>query len=261
MVDLDHDLPTFARSHDSIEGRPRVLQREHRVDGRADGPVVGEPCELDQLLSVRFDHEIGRVNALGDLRRRFFGDRNQPAAFTERRPADRASASPPTVSNTRSTGSMLPTKGAVGSSTCSAPKPAHELGGAGRRGADHVRPAPFRELRRQVAHAAGRAEDEDALIRLQLAVHEEALPRRQPGREGARRSRRGSSRRASVRGTRPARPRTRRRRRRDRRASARRRRRRQRGHRCRRRGSPRPRKARTTRSPAGGRSASRARRA
>jgi hypothetical protein len=44
-----------------------------------------------------------------------------------------------------------------------------------------MRPSPRGELGYQVTDAAGRTEDEDALAGLQLSVHEEALPRRQPG--------------------------------------------------------------------------------
>src|SRR5437762_2922385 len=61
MVDLDHDLPPFAGSHDSIEGRPRVLQREDRVDGRTEDPVGRQVAELDELFAIRLDHEVGRV--------------------------------------------------------------------------------------------------------------------------------------------------------------------------------------------------------
>src|SRR5947208_8194716 len=58
VVDLDDDLPTFARGHHAFERRPRILQREHRIDRRTHRPICRELGELDQLLAVRFDHEV-----------------------------------------------------------------------------------------------------------------------------------------------------------------------------------------------------------
>ena len=143
-------------------------------------PVVRQLGELDELFTVRLDHEVGRVNTLGDLRRRFFGDRYQPAALTKHvgRPSERVAAH--RVEH-EVDGLDASNEGRCRVQHLLGSEVPRELGGAGRSGADHVRPSPFRELRRKVADAAGRAEDEDALSRLQLAVHEEALPRRQPG--------------------------------------------------------------------------------
>src|SRR5436190_4823441 len=83
MVDLHDDLPTLAGGHDAVERFPCVLQVEHRVDGRTYGPVCGEFGQLDQLLPVVLDHEVGRAHTLGDLRWRFLGDRHQPATGTQ----------------------------------------------------------------------------------------------------------------------------------------------------------------------------------
>jgi hypothetical protein len=131
-------------------------------------------------LPVRLDHEVRRVDALGDLRRRFLGNRYQPASLTQHvgRPRERVAADRVEhevdgldASNER----RCRVEHLLG------PEFARELSGAGRRGAGHMRPSPRGELGYQVTDAAGRTEDEDALAGLQLSVHEEALPRRQPG--------------------------------------------------------------------------------
>ena len=60
-ADLDHNLPTFPVARDSLERRPGLRDRENRVDLRAKLAGVDECSQLQQLLVVGFDNEVGRA--------------------------------------------------------------------------------------------------------------------------------------------------------------------------------------------------------
>jgi hypothetical protein len=58
----------LARGKAALEGRGRLGERERRVDRNAKLAAVQEARKLDQLLSVRFYHEVRPLPArlLGD---------------------------------------------------------------------------------------------------------------------------------------------------------------------------------------------------
>src|SRR5262245_18862957 len=62
--DAEHDLATLAPLSHAVERRPGIGEREHGVDLRPDCAFVGEPCELDELVAVRLDDEVGDPGCL-----------------------------------------------------------------------------------------------------------------------------------------------------------------------------------------------------
>src|SRR5262245_45528906 len=64
--DPEHDLATLAPLSHAVERRPGIGEREHGVDLRPDCAFVGKPCELDELVAVRLDDEVGDAGCLLD---------------------------------------------------------------------------------------------------------------------------------------------------------------------------------------------------
>src|SRR5436190_5734216 len=61
---LEHDLATLPAGRESLERRPGLRERKDRIDLRAKLARVHERCQLQQLLVVGFDDEIGRARHL-----------------------------------------------------------------------------------------------------------------------------------------------------------------------------------------------------
>jgi len=62
--DAEHDLAALAPLGHAVERRPGIGEREHGVDLRPDCAFVGESCELDELVAVRLDDEVGDAGCL-----------------------------------------------------------------------------------------------------------------------------------------------------------------------------------------------------
>src|SRR4051794_9829742 len=63
-ADLEDHLATLAARRQSLERGPRRRERKDRVDLRAKLPRVHERCQLQQLLLVGLDDEVGRARHL-----------------------------------------------------------------------------------------------------------------------------------------------------------------------------------------------------
>src|SRR5262245_1806626 len=61
---LEHDLATLPAARDSLERRLRPREGEDRVDFRAKLPCVHQRTQLQQLLVVGLDDEVGRARHL-----------------------------------------------------------------------------------------------------------------------------------------------------------------------------------------------------
>src|SRR4029453_13129828 len=77
-ADMDHHLPALPAGHASLERSAGVIELVDTIDRRAELTAVDERRHLRQLIAVRFDHEVGRLDAV----RRRLRDGDDPAART-----------------------------------------------------------------------------------------------------------------------------------------------------------------------------------
>jgi hypothetical protein len=61
--DAEHDLAALAPLGHTVERRPGISEREYGVDLWPDCAYVREPCELDELVTVRLDDEVGDIGS------------------------------------------------------------------------------------------------------------------------------------------------------------------------------------------------------
>src|SRR4029450_5086576 len=78
-ADMDHHLPALPAGHASLERSTGVIELVDTIDRRTELTAVDEHRYLRQLIAVRFDHEVGRLDAV----RRRLRDGDDPAAGTE----------------------------------------------------------------------------------------------------------------------------------------------------------------------------------
>jgi len=60
-ANLEHDLAPLPAGRNPLERRPSLREREDRVDFRAKLACVHQRAQLQQLLVVGFDNEVGRA--------------------------------------------------------------------------------------------------------------------------------------------------------------------------------------------------------
>ena len=152
-----------------LRGTPRG---EDRVDRWVKGSLVDQVAHLGELLAVRFDDEVGGVDALGWL----VGDRHQPATLTQqlRGPREHVAAHRVEDQVHRIDASFEDRRAVDDLVRLHAPN--HIGAGRRRRGSDDVRGPPRRQLDREVTYPAGRPVHDHTLARLEPAVHEQPLP-------------------------------------------------------------------------------------
>src|SRR4029450_12926483 len=79
IADMDHHLPALPAGHASLERSAGVTELVDTIDRRTELTAVDERRHLGQLIAVRFDHEVGRLDAVG----RRLRDGDDPAGGTE----------------------------------------------------------------------------------------------------------------------------------------------------------------------------------